>query len=296
MSETKCSFIALIGSPNAGKSTLLNQLIGSKISIVSPKVQTTRNIIHGITIHEDSQLIFVDTPGIFHHKVSKKLEQAIVSQAWSGISGVNQIAVLVDAKRGICENTQLIIQGLKNKNIRAELILNKTDLVKKPELLALAKQLQQYEIFNNIFMVSALKNDGIFELKQFFAKQASPGPWLYPEDEMTTIPKRFLAAEIVREKLFLFLQNELPYNLTVVTDTWEELDNNSAKLHQTIYTNRASHKKIIIGQNGQMLKKVGETARLELEKLFDQKIHLFLFVKIRENWMDKDELMPISSH
>ncbi|MFV9875979.1 MAG: GTPase Era [Rickettsiales endosymbiont of Dermacentor nuttalli] len=295
MSKTKCSFIALIGSPSAGKSTLLNQLVGSKISIVSPKVQTTRNIINGITIHEESQLIFVDTPGIFNYKSSKKLEQAIVSHAWSGINDVDQIAVLVDAKRGICENTRLIIKSLKNKNIRVELILNKTDLVKKTDLLSLADSLQQYGIFNNIFMVSALKNDGILELKEFFAKQASIGPWLYPEDEMTTIPKSFLASEIVREKLFLFLQNELPYNLTVVTDTWEELEDGSAKIYQTIYTNKESHKKIIIGQNGQFLKKVGKIARQELEGLFDQKMHLFLFVKVRENWMDKDELMPITS-
>jgi GTP-binding protein Era len=276
----KFSFIALIGAPNAGKSTLLNQLVGSKIAIVTPKVQTTRSLINGICIHENAQLVFIDTPGIFTPKL--KLEKKMVEAAWSGFSDADMTGLIIDSKRSICDNTQNIIDKIVERKKKVTLILNKIDLIPKDKLLSLVERLNAFGIFDRIFMISALTGDGVNDLKDYFANQATPGPWLYPEDEMTTIPKRFLASEIVREKLFMKLSEELPYNLAVDTEKWEELDNGSVKINQVIYTTRESHKTIIIGKSGHLLKQIGQSARMELENILGQKVHLFLFVKVRD--------------
>jgi GTP-binding protein Era len=276
----KFSFIALIGAPNAGKSTLLNQLVGSKIAIVTPKVQTTRNLINGICIHENAQLVFIDTPGIFTPKL--KLEKKMVDAAWSGFSDADMTGLIIDSKRSICDNTQNIINKIIERKKTVTLILNKIDLIAKDKLLALIEKLNAFGIFNRIFMISALTGDGVSDLKNYFASESIAGPWLYPEDEMTTIPKRFLASEIVREKLFMKLSEELPYNLAVDTEKWEELDNGSVKINQIIYTTRESHKTIIIGKSGSLLKQIGQSARMELENILGQKVHLFLFVKVRD--------------
>ncbi|MFN7038676.1 MAG: GTPase Era [Alphaproteobacteria bacterium] len=290
LKEKKCSHIALIGSPNAGKSTLLNNLIGSKISIISPKVQTTRNMINGICIYDNAQLIFIDTPGIF--TPSGKLEKAIVKVAWRGVSDAEQIALLIDSKKGIDKNTQNIIDALVTKNLKACLILNKIDLVKRTQLLLLAEELSKYENFTNIFMISALTGEGVEDLKKHFRDNADISEWLYPEDEITTLPKRFFATELVREQLFLNLDQELPYNLAVECEKWEEFDNGEVKINLVIYITRDSQKKIIIGKAGSMIKKIGQTAREELEEMLEQKVHLFIFIKVRENWLDNPDLLP----
>jgi GTP-binding protein Era len=285
LTSTKCSFVALIGAPNAGKSTLLNSLVGSKVAIVTPKVQTTRNLINGICIYGNSQLIFIDTPGIFTPK--QKIEQEMVKAAWTGVGDADLTALIIDSKKGICQNTKNIIERLSLQNRKIDIILNKIDLVKKSVLLQLVDQLQKYNVFNQIFMISAIKSDGVEDLKKYFAEKSNTGPWLYPEDDITTAPKRFLATEIVREQLFLRLDQELPYNVAVETEKWEEFDNGSVKINQVIYTTRDSHKKMIIGKSGELLKSIGRVARQELEQILGQKVHLFLFVKVRENWPDQ---------
>ncbi len=282
--NTKCSFIALIGAPNAGKSTLLNQLVGSKIAIITPKVQTTRNLINGICIHQNSQLIFVDTPGIFTPKL--KLEKQLVQTAWNGFRDADLVGLLVDARKELTRDIEEIIAKIIQSKRQVTLILNKIDLVDKGKLLALAQKLDAYGIFNKIFMISALKGDGVNDLKDYFAEKSMPSPWLYPEDAITTIPKKFLACEIIREKLFMQLEQELPYNLSVQTEKWEELANGGVKIYQVIYTTKPSHKNIIIGKGGHLLKKIGQAARIELEEILGQKVHLFLFVKVKENWPD----------
>lgn len=276
----KFSLIALIGAPNAGKSTLLNQLVGSKIAIVTPKSQTTRNIINGICIHQNAQLVFIDTPGIFIPK--QRLDKKMVDNAWSGFADADMVALIVDSKKSICENTRNIIKRIVERKKIITLILNKIDLIPKIKLLSLAKELNEFSIFNQIFMISALTGDGINDVKNYFAYNAESGPWLYPEEEITTIPKRFLASEIVREKLFMKLSKELPYNITVDTEKWQELNDGSVKINQIIYTTKQSYKNIIIGKYGHLLKQIGQSARLELENIFEQKIHLFLFVKIKK--------------
>jgi GTP-binding protein Era len=314
LNQRKCSFIALIGQPNAGKSTLLNQLVGSKVSIVTPKVQTTRDVINGICIHQESQLIFIDTPGIF--KPRQGLEKILVKRAWSGALSADYTALLIDSKKGVCENTQQIIESLIQKKIKCDVILNKIDLVRKNSLLELIKQLSDYEIVSNIFMVSARTGEGVESLKEYYSKKAHPGPWMYDEDEITSAPMKFLATEIVREQLMWNLSEELPYGIAVKIEKWEEVkkqvklpkhkaaeeNNNTAaqseitslKIYMVIYTNKASHKKIIIGEKGSMLKKIGERARKELSKLFDQHVHLFLYVKVKENWIQDREIIENS--
>jgi GTPase len=282
--NTKCSFIALIGAPNAGKSTLLNHLVGSKIAIITPKVQTTRNLINGICIHQNSQLIFVDTPGIFTPKL--KLEKQLVQTAWNGFRDADLVGLLIDARKELTRDIEEIIAKIIQSKRQVTLILNKIDLVDKNKLLALAQKLDAHGIFNKIFMISALKGDGVNDLKDYFAEKSMPSPWLYPEDAITTIPKKFLACEIIREKLFMQLEQELPYNLSVQAEKWEELANGGVKIYQVIYTTKASHKNIIIGKGGHLLKKIGQAARIELEEILGQKVHLFLFVKVKENWPD----------
>ena len=286
--EMRCGFIGLVGAPNAGKSTLLNALVGSKVSIVSPKVQTTRSIVRGICIDDKSQLVFVDTPGIFSPK--QTLERAIVDAAWQGANEADVLALVVDARKGICKNTQLILQSLKNHPGKTCLILNKTDTVKAHELLPLTKELNEAYPFERTFMVSALKHDGVEDIKAYFAKEVPQGPWHYPEDQISDAPLRFLAAEIVREQLFMQLQQELPYHLTVMTEHMEENANGSLKIHVMIYVTRDSQKQIVIGKGGARLKNVGERARSELTKALDRKVHLFTFVKVKKDWLDRPEM------
>ena len=289
---TKCGFIALIGAPNAGKSTLLNALVGAKVAIVSPKVQTTRARLTGIAVEGSSQLIFVDTPGIFTPK--RRLEKAMVEDAWTGASDADLVVLLVDARRPIKaddDDTQRIVDGLKSNRRRAILAINKVDAVKRPDLLALADRMnaEQLEdgtpLFTDVFMISALTGDGVADLGGHLAETLPSGPWLYPEDQIATAPWRYLAAEVTREKLFINLHQELPYQLTVETEDWEERKDGSVKISQVVYVTRANHKGIVLGKKGALVKKVGEAARHDLEAQMERRVHLFIFVKVRENWL-----------
>ncbi len=285
----RCGFVALVGAPNAGKSTLLNAMIGAKVSIVSPKVQTTRSRVLGITIEGDSQLIFVDTPGIFTPK--KRLERAMVAAAWQGAQDADLVGVLVDtSRRGIDDDTRGIIEALKEQQRPAILILNKIDLVKHREnLLALTAELNDAGVFSDTFMVSASTGDGVQDLRKFLAERMSEGPWLYPEDQISDMPMRLLAAEVTREKLFLQLHQELPYAATVETEEWEEFQDGSVKIRQVVFVQRESQKAIVLGKGGARIKQIGQAARTELEAFLERRVHLMLFVKVRENWTEDPE-------
>lgn len=288
MNSQKCGFVALLGAPNAGKSTLLNRMIGSKVSIVSPKVQTTRNRIRGICMEGDTQLVFIDTPGIF--QASKRFEKAMVNAAWQGASEADACLLLVDAQKGLCENTREILQALEKSGRTVTLALNKVDKVKKPALLALADSCFKTGLFNQVFMISAKSGEGVEDLKTYFLEQAADGPWMYPEDQLADISERLMAAEITREKLFLRLQQELPYSLTVETEQFETRKDGSIAIHQAITVQREGQKQIVIGKQGQMLKTIGSSARKELEKLWNCRVHLFLFVRVREQWKENPEV------
>lgn len=279
---TKAAFVAICGSPNVGKSTLLNKIIGTKLSIVSPKVQTTRTNLKGIYNKDDTQIVFVDTPGIFAPK--RTLEEAIVKTAWSGLEGIDIILLVVDAVRGVCQDSQNIIDKLALHKIKPILLLNKKDLVTKEKLNRLLDEYKSRGQFKAILSVSAKKELSIDELLSHLTSQAPESPWFFPEDQLTTSPLRLLASEITREKLFLNLADELPYNLTVETESWEEHKNGSIKINQSIFVSKTTHKQMVLGANGQMIKTVGMLARKDIEELTGCKIHLFLFVKIRENW------------
>ncbi|WP_051340098.1 GTPase Era [Azospirillum halopraeferens] len=285
----RCGFVALVGAPNAGKSTLLNALIGAKVSIVSPKVQTTRTRVLGITIADDSQLLFVDTPGIF--KPKRRLDRAMVAAAWQGAGDADLIGVLVDAsRRGVDDDTRGIIERLKEEGRNAILVLNKIDLVRQREsLLTLAEELNRDGLFTDTFMVSATTGDGVDDLRAFLAGRVPEGPWLYPEDQISDMPMRLLAAELTREKLFLQLHQELPYSATVETESWEEFQDGSVKISQVIFVQRESQKAIVLGKGGQRIKQIGQAARSELEAMLERRVHLMLFVKVRENWLDDPE-------
>jgi GTPase len=287
MADQKCGYVALVGAPNAGKSTLLNQLVGAKVAIVSPKVQTTRARITAIAIEGVSQIIFVDTPGIFNP--SKRLETAMVNAAWSGAADADRVALLVDTTRGITKDVRRIIEGLKKSDRKAHLVLNKIDAIKRDSLLGLAKELTDEGIFDEVFMVSALNGDGVDDLRTALAKEMPSGPWLYPEDQLAIAPMRYLAAEVTREKLFLRMHQELPYSLTVETESWEEKKDGSVRIQQIIYVSRANHKPMILGKGGKNIRQIGEMAREELQEMMERKVHLFLFVKVRENWSDDPE-------
>lgn len=283
----KSAFIAITGSPNVGKSTILNQIIGNKISIVSPKVQTTRTNIKAIYNQHNTQLIFVDTPGIFTPK--RVLEEAIVNTAWNGIQGIDIVLLVIDAIRAICDDTQEIIRKFKELKSKPILIINKCDLVTKEKLKKLIEKYSQQGIFTEIFAISALKNEALDILLNYLVEKAPEHEWYFPEDQMTTTSARLLASEITREKLFLNLSDELPYNLTVETETWEEQKNGSVKINQIIFVTKDTHKQIILGSSGKMIKKIGTLARQEIEKLLGYKIHLYLFVKVREDWFNDPE-------
>jgi len=280
----RCGFIAVLGAPNAGKSTLVNHMVGGKVSIVSPKVQTTRTRVMGITIRGDAQLIFIDTPGIFEPR--RRLDRAMVAAAWGGANDSDMALLLVDAERGICRDTRIIIKRMKKEGKRAHLVLNKIDKVKKPALLTLTQDLSNTDIFDEVFMISALKGQGVEDLMTFLAERMLEGPWHFPEDQMSDMTERLLAAEITREKVYRNLHQELPYATTVETETWEQRKDGSVKIEQVIFVERDSQKSIVLGKNGQQIKKIGSESRLELEELLDCRVHLFLFVKVREKWGD----------
>jgi GTPase len=283
----RCGFAALIGAPNAGKSTLLNALVGAKISIVSRKVQTTRNLVRGIALEGDTQIIFVDTPGIFAPK--RRLDRAMVDSAWSGAGDADVVAFLVDARKGMDEDAEKILSRLHDVSKPKLLVLNKIDVIERPKLLELAAKINAALAFDETFMISALTGDGLATFKKSLAKLMPPGPWLYPEDQISDAPLRALAAEITREKIFERLHDELPYQSTVETEQWKDMPDGSARVEQTIYVTRDGHKKIVIGEGGRTIKAIGTAARQEIAAAAEQKIHLFLFVKVRENWADDPE-------
>ena len=286
--STSCGVVALIGAPNVGKSTLINALVGAKISIVTPKVQTTRSLIRGITIEGTAQLIFVDTPGIFLPR--RRLDRAMVGTAWGSAQDADIVAFLVDAHRGLKEDDEAIWRGLAEvRAANKALVLNKVDLVPKPALLAMAQTLNERAAFAATFMISALSGDGVGDLKRWFAEKAPPGPWLYPEDQISDAPMRQFAAEITREKLYLRLHQELPYQSMVETSTWKELRDGSVRIEQTIYVVRESQRKILLGKGGQTIKAIGAAARADIAAAVEQPVHLFLFVKVREGWSDDPE-------
>src|ERR1700722_12878675 len=281
---TRCGFVALIGAPNVGKSTLVNALVGSKVTIVSRKVQTTRALIRGIVIENHAQIILVDTPGIFLPK--RRLDRAMVSTAWSGAHDADLVCVLLDAKAGVDEEAEAILTKLATVRHDKILVLNKIDLVPREKLLALAKAANDRLDFKNTFMVSAMTGDGVDDLRRTLADMVPPGPFHYPEDQMSDAPMRHLAAEITREKIFRQLHQELPYQSTVETDTWTERKDKSIRIEQTIFVERESQRKIVLGKGGATIKSIGADSRKEIAEIVGVPVHLFLFVKVRENWGD----------
>jgi GTP-binding protein Era len=284
---TRCGFIALIGAPNAGKSTLINALVGSKVAIVSPKVQTTRTLVRGIAMEGPAQLVFMDTPGIFAPK--RRLDRAMVTTAWGGAHDADMVAVLLDAKKGLDDEAESIFEKLAEVRQPKILILNKVDLVEKAKLLGLAQDANGRGKFEATFMVSALSGDGVVDVRKWLAAHVPEGPYHYPEDQMSDAPMRHLAAEITREKIFRQLHQELPYQSTVETEKWTDLKDGSVRIEQTIYVERESQRKIVLGKSGQSIKAIGEAARRELAEIIEKKVHLFLFVKVREGWGDDPE-------
>jgi GTPase len=285
--DTRCGFIALIGAPNVGKSTLVNALVGAKVSIVTHKVQTTRALVRGIAVAGAAQLVFIDTPGIFAPR--RRLERAMVATAWGGAHDADVIGVLIDARRGLDPEAETILAGLGEARQPKLLIINKIDLVARPKLLALARDANARAKFDATFMISALTGDGVADLKAWLADHVPPGPWHYPEDEISDAPLRSLAAEITREKLFLRLHEELPYQLTVETDQWKTLRGGAVRIEQTIYVARESQRKIVLGKGGQTIKAIGADARRDIAEMIEAPVHLFLFVKVRERWDDDPE-------
>jgi GTPase len=284
---TRCGFAALIGAPNSGKSTLLNQLVGTKISIVSRKVQTTRRAVRGIAMEGNTQIIFVDTPGIFAPR--RRLERAMVASAWGSSREADATALLVDARKGADAEVEAILARLPQIVATKILVLNKIDAVERPRLLELAAKLNGAFPFTQTFMISALRGDGVAKFKQELAALMPPGPWLYPEDQISDLPLRLLAAEITREKLFERMHDELPNASTVETELWKDMPDGSARIEQTIYVTHNGHKKIVIGEGGRTIKAIGMAARKEIMVAAQQNVHLFLFVKVRENWADDPE-------
>lgn len=292
--ETRSGFIAVIGAPNAGKSTLVNTLVGSKVSIVTPKVQTTRMRVRGVAMFDNAQVVFIDTPGIFRPR--RLLDRAMVRSAWTGAGEADAVLFLVDAPAAAREkgpaiaDTRSITDDLRRAGKRrVALVLNKTDAISHARLLPLVDEMNDGEVFERVFMISALKGDGLPELKSWCAGHMPAGPWLYPPDQAADIPSRLLAAEITREKLFMRLHDELPYATTVETESWSERKDGSVRIDQTVYVERESQKPIVLGEGGRMIKAIGAAARVELERLFEKRVHLFLFVKVRERWSEERE-------
>ncbi|MGV6805338.1 MAG: GTPase Era [Ruegeria sp.] len=286
---TRAGFIALIGEPNAGKSTLLNRMVGAKVSIVTHKVQTTRARIRGVAMEGQAQLVFVDTPGLF--KPRRRLDRAMVAAAWGGAADADIIVLMVEAHRGITEGVERILDGLGEigQGRKVALAINKIDRVESPVLLSLTRDLNERFPFAETFMISAEKGHGVDDLRKWLASELPEGPWLYPEDQIADLPLRMIAAEITREKLTLRLHQELPYQLTVETETWEERKDGSARIDQVIYVMRDGHKGIVLGKRGETIKAISQSARAELEEFLDRRVHLFLQVKVRPNWLEESE-------
>jgi GTP-binding protein Era len=285
--KTRCGFVALIGAPNSGKSTLTNALVGAKVSIVTHKAQTTRGPVRGLALVGDSQVILVDTPGIFQPK--RKLDRAMAQAAWDRAGDADIVALVIDAARGLDDKLAPIVQHLPEIKRPAIAILNKIDLVKKPDLLRLTRDLSALKAFDQVFMISALTGDGVADLKAYLAEAVPPGPWLFPEDQLSDASLRQTAAEITREKLFLRLHEELPYALTVETTDWKELKDGSVRIEQIIYVERESQRRIVLGAKGAMIKEIGQAARAEIAEIAGVPVHLFLFVKVRERWSEDPE-------
>lgn len=281
---TRCGFVALIGAPNAGKSTVTNNFVGSKVSIVSPKVQTTRTLVKGIGIYGRTQIIFLDTPGIF--KPKRRLDRAMVGSAWGGVKDADITVLVVDSRRGFDDETQSIVAKLNKAKIEAVLLLNKIDLVAKEKLLGLSAAINQAGRFKETFFVSAETGQNMDVFYQYLADNLPESPCYYPEDQMSDMPLKMLAAEIVREKLFMYLHQELPYALTVEPELWERREDGSIRAEITIYVERDNQKVIVLGKGGAMIKRIGQAARKEIEELLEERVHLFLFVKVRENWQN----------
>ena len=287
---TRAGFVALIGEPNAGKSTLLNRMVGAKVSIVTHKVQTTRARIRGVAIEGDSQIVFVDTPGIF--KPKRRLDRAMVTAAWGGAADADVVVLMVEAHRGLAEGVEAILNALdehSNPNQKIALAINKIDMVPVEKLLALTKVMNERRAFAETFMISAEKGRGVDDLRKWLAAQLPLGPWLYPEDQIADLPMRMIAAEITREKLTLNLHQELPYQLTVETEKWEERKDGSARVDQIVYVARDGHKGILLGHRGETIKRISRAAREELSEFLGRKVHLFLQVKVREKWLEEAE-------
>ncbi|MEW9918432.1 GTPase Era [Marimonas sp. MJW-29] len=286
---TRAGFVALIGEPNAGKSTLLNLMVGAKVSIVTHKVQTTRARIRGVAIEGDSQIVFVDTPGLFQPR--RRLDRAMVAAAWGGAADADIIVLLVEAHRGVTEGVERILEGLGDvaQGRRVALAINKIDKVEAPALLALTKDLNDRFPFEETFMISAERGHGVDALRKWLAAELPESPWLYPEDQIADLPMRMIAAEMTREKLTLRLHKELPYQLTVETENWEERKDGSARIDQVIYVVRDGHKGIVLGKGGETIKAISKASREELEEFLGRRVHLFLQVKVRPNWLDEAE-------
>jgi GTP-binding protein Era len=292
VSDTRCGFVAIIGAPNVGKSTLINALVGEKVSIVTRKAQTTRSTVRGVVTKGEAQIIFVDTPGLFAPK--RRLDRAMVASAWSAAADADVLALMIDARKeageaGLTEETQTILKALGQRGKPKLAVLNKIDLVERSKLLELSASLNAAMAFDDTFMISAATGDGLGRLTERLIELMSPGPWLYPEDQIAEAPIRSLAAEITREKLIERLHDELPYQATVETDSWKDLPNGSARIEQTIFVSRESHKKIVLGEGGRTIKAIGTAARKDIMQAHGAKVHLFLFVKVRENWLDDPE-------
>jgi GTP-binding protein Era len=284
---TRCGYVALIGAPNAGKSTLLNLLVGRKLAIVTPKPQTTRTRLLGIALEGSAQIVYVDTPGIFAPR--RRLDRAMVAAAWSGAEDADETVLLVDAARGVDRDTRRILDRLVARDRTSILALNKIDLVRRESLLGLAEALSREGRFDPVFMISGRTGDGVDELKRHLAAAMPEGPWLFPEDQLSDMTERLIAAEVTREQIFLQLRDELPYGSTVETEQWEDRKDGSARIEQVIFVQRPSQRAIVLGEGGQRIKTIGARARAELEHMLGRRVHLFLFVKVRENWVEDRE-------
>ncbi|MFN7190726.1 MAG: GTPase Era [Rhodospirillales bacterium] len=285
ITNTRCGFVALLGAPNAGKSTLVNRMVGAKVAIVSPNVQTTRSRVTGILVEGTAQAVFLDLPGVFTPK--RRLDRAMVAAAWRGVEEAEQRWLVVDAARSDADETALILDGLKSRNLKADIVLNKTDLIDPPKLLTLAQFYASSGLAGEVFMVSAETGDGCMRLKDHLLQNLPSSPFLYPEDDISDLPARLLAAEVTREQIYRQLHQELPYASAVETEKFEDRPDGSARIEQTIYVAREGQRKIVIGSGGERIKKIGESARIELTKLLDRKVHLFLHVKVQEKWDEK---------
>ena len=286
---TRCGFVALIGEPNAGKSTLLNRMVGAKVAIVTHKVQTTRARLRGVAIEGEAQIVFVDTPGLFAPR--RRLDRAMVAAAWGGAADADVVVLLIEAQRGLTEGVKAILETMRERigGRPVALAINKIDKVKAEALLGLAAEMNEAFGFVRTFMISAEKGHGVEDLRHWLAGEVPEGPWLYPADQIADLPMRMIAAEITREKLTLRLHQELPYELTVETEAWEDRDDGSARIDQIVYVARDGHKGIVLGRKGETIKQVGQASRLELEEFLGRKVHLFLTVKVRPNWLDEAE-------